>query len=108
MTTKTQTKKPTPPAKTKKSRTFKRATSKPGKKLVGPKKAPAQAKTKKAIIRNLLEQPDGASIDELTRATKWQSHSVRAALTGLRKAGSDVARTKDDGGITRYRIGGGQ
>jgi hypothetical protein len=103
MTTKTQTrtkneiKKSASAAKPKKARTPKRATLKSN-------KAATKPKTKQAIIRGLVERPDGASIAELTRATKWQAHSVRAALTGLRKAGAEVARTKDDGGTTRYRI----
>jgi len=29
---------------------------------------------------------------------------VRAALTGLRKKGREVVRTKDDQGVTRYFI----
>lgn len=71
-----------------------------------PKKTTARPKTKQAIIQGLVERPNGASIVELTKATKWQAHSVRAALTGIRKSGTDVVRTKDDGGTTRYRVGG--
>ncbi len=102
---KTGAKKPASTAKAKKASTAKRAASKSNKKSPRPKKTAARPKTKQATIRSLLERPDGASIAELTRATKWQAHSVRAALTGLRKAGTDVVRTKDDGGTTRYRIG---
>jgi hypothetical protein len=69
-----------------------------------PKKEAARPKTKQAIIRGLVERPEGASIAELTKATKWQAHSVRAALTGLRKAGAEITRTKDDSGTTRYRV----
>ena len=54
-------------------------------------------------IRDLLDRPEGANIDALTTATGWQAHSVRAALTGLRKRGIDVQRDKQDG-VTRYRI----
>jgi hypothetical protein len=31
-------------------------------------------------------------------------HSVRAALTGLRKDGKELIRAKDDAGVTRYRL----
>ena len=62
--------------------------------------------TKQASILGLLQRPDGASIDDLTEATKWRAHSVRAALTGLRKRGHEVVRAKDDAGVTRYRIAG--
>jgi hypothetical protein len=68
------------------------------------KKAVAKPKTKLAIIQNLIERPKGASIVELTRATKWQAHSVRAAITGLRKKGRAVVCTKNADGVARYFI----
>ena len=61
--------------------------------------------SKKASILGLLQRPQGAAIGELTEATGWQVHSVRAALTGLRKDGKELIRTKDDAGVTRYRLG---
>ena len=45
-----------------------------------------------------------AAISDLTAATGWQVHSVRAALTGLRKDGKELIREKDDAGVTRYRL----
>ena len=60
--------------------------------------------SKKAAILGLLERPDGAAISDLTAATGWQVHSVRAALTGLRKDGKELIRTKDEVGVTRYRL----
>jgi hypothetical protein len=60
--------------------------------------------TKKGSILTLLQRPDGAAISELTAATGWQVHSVRAALTGLRKEGKELLRDKDEAGITLYRI----
>ena len=68
----------------------------------GDKSAGAR-RTKADTILDLLQRSTGASIGELTKATGWQPHSVRAALTGLRKKGREVARTKDEKG-TRYRI----
>ena len=68
--------------------------------------APAKRQTKKAIVAALLGRAGGASIDELMTATGWQAHSVRATLTGLRKTGQDIARSKDDTGATRYRLTG--
>ena len=61
--------------------------------------------SKKAAILGLLQRSHGAAIGELTEATGWQVHSVRAALTGLRKDGKELTRTKDDAGVTRYRLG---
>ncbi len=67
-------------------------------------KAADARRTKADTILDLLQRPTGASIAELTKATGWQPHSVRAALTGLRKKGHGVVRTKDDQGVTRYSI----
>ncbi len=61
-------------------------------------------RTKAGTILDLVQRPTGASIAELTKATGWQPHSVRAALTGLRKKNHEVVRTKDDQGVTRYCI----
>lgn len=60
--------------------------------------------TKQALIQGLLKRPDGATIGELSRTTGWQMHSVRAALTGLRKKGHEIVRTRDDTGVTRYGV----
>ena len=61
-------------------------------------------RSKKASIVALLQRPQGAAIDELTAATGWQTHSIRAALTGLRKEGNELARIKNEGGVTHYRL----
>ena len=60
--------------------------------------------SKKAMILTLLQRPDGAAIGDLTAATGWQGHSVRAALTGLRKEGKELAHIKNEGGVTHYRL----
>ncbi len=59
--------------------------------------------SKKDTILKLLARPKGASIAELEKATKWQAHSLRAALTALRKEGHHVERSRDDRS-TRYRL----
>lgn len=45
----------------------------------------------------------GATLAELQKATGWQQHSIRAALTGLRKKGLTIVRSKR-GEVTCYRI----
>ena len=60
--------------------------------------------SKKATIEALVRRKGGAAIADLMAATGWQEHSIRAALTGLRKTGHTISREKDDGGTTRYRI----
>ena len=68
-----------------------------------PSVTPAR-QTKKGSILALLQRPEGAAIGELIEATGWQVHSVRAALTGLRKEGKELVRDKDEAGLTLYRI----
>lgn len=54
----------------------------------------------------LLRREGGASIAEIVEATGWQAHSARAMLTGLRKQGYEVNKTKADG-VTRYAVTAG-
>ena len=62
--------------------------------------------TKIARVQGMLERPSGATVEALCKATGWQAHSVRAALTGLRKTGHVIERTDDERktGKTVYRI----
>jgi hypothetical protein len=59
--------------------------------------------SKKAAVLALLTCPEGASLDEIVRTTGWLPHTSRAFLTGLRKKGLQLARTKDGSGTSRYR-----
>ena len=69
-----------------------------------PRAMPPTRPSKKAAILALLQRPQGAAIRELTEATGWQTHSVRAMLTGFRKDGRELVRSKDEAGITRYSL----
>ncbi len=60
--------------------------------------------TKLETISKQLRRPAGANIAQLQKVTGWQSHSVRAALTGLRKKGHAIERSKSAKGDTVYRI----
>lgn len=65
--------------------------------------------TKTAILCKLLSRKAGADLAALQSATGWQPHSVRAALSGLRKAGYTIVRAdaaKPRGGAV-YRIASG-
>jgi hypothetical protein len=59
--------------------------------------------SKQAIIVDLMVRPKGATLDELIKATDWLPHTTRAALTGLRKRGYGIERTRGEDKITRYR-----
>ncbi len=55
-------------------------------------------------ILKLVSRKSGATLNSLQNATGWQRHSVRAAITGLRKKGHAVVRERGDRGVTVYRL----
>ena len=59
--------------------------------------------SKNAAVIILLKRPDGATMPELIEVTGWLPHTTRAALTGLRKKGHAIERSKRDD-ATCYRI----
>ena len=67
--------------------------------------APAsqQRSTKAAEVLALLRRDQGATLAELIAATSWLPHTTRAALTGLRKKGHAIERSKR-GDETCYRV----
>lgn len=60
--------------------------------------------TKPQTILKLVRRSKGASLGALEKATGWQPHSVRAALTGLRKDGHAIERSRDAKGVTVYKL----
>lgn len=61
------------------------------------------AGTKMQRVVALLQRKDGATIEEVVKATGWQPHSARAAFTGLRKKGFTLDRVRAEG-VTRYAV----
>ena len=59
--------------------------------------------SKTATVVAMLQREDGAALGDLVAATGWLPHTTRAALTGLRKKGHVIEKTKVDG-TTTYRI----
>jgi len=64
-----------------------------------------QGASKQATLIKLLERPSGASIDEMTRATGWQRHSIRGMMSGVlkKRLGLSIASAKEERGRI-YRI----
>ena len=62
--------------------------------------------SKKAIVVELLRRKDGATLNEIMKATDWQAHSVRGFISGslIKKMGLKVESSKNDAGERRYRI----
>ena len=64
---------------------------------------PPKVPTKQSLVIDMLRIEGGASLAAIIEATDWQAHTVRAALTGLRKKDHAIERFAVDG-ETRYRI----
>ena len=65
----------------------------------------SKAKTKKQALIQLLNRKSGADVAMISDKLGWQTHTTRAALTGLRKAGYEVLGEKPgEGKPKRYRI----
>ncbi len=62
-----------------------------------------KSKTKKARILSLLKRKSGATIEQIAKATGWQAHTVRAALTRLRQAGTPIERVRGNK-VSRYHL----
>lgn len=61
--------------------------------------------TKKNQLIKLVGTKSGADLKSLSDKLGWQQHTTRAAMSGLRKAGYDVASEKSaKGGLSKYRI----
>jgi hypothetical protein len=60
-----------------------------------------RAGTKQALLVEMLEREEGASIQQIVDATGWLPHTTRAALTGLKKRGFEVTKAKVDD-VSRY------
>jgi hypothetical protein len=72
-------------------------------------KKPNLKVTKQATLIGLLKRKSGATIDDVKKATGWQAHSIRGAISGTLKAklGLKVNSETVDGRGRVYRIAAG-
>jgi hypothetical protein len=65
-----------------------------------------RACTKQALLIAMLQQPDGATMEEIVAATQWLSHTARGAISGVlkKKLGLGVTTVRTKGRGTVYRI----
>ena len=64
-----------------------------------------KAGSKRTLILALMQREQGATIGDLVGVTGWLPHTTRAALTGLRKSGVAIARTRaPEADASVYRI----
>jgi hypothetical protein len=62
--------------------------------------------TKQAELIAMLERKDGATIEEIVKATGWQPHTVRGAISGAlkKRLGLAIGSEKIDGRGRVYRM----
>jgi hypothetical protein len=77
-----------------------------------------RAGTKQATLIEMLRRPEGATVEQIARATNWQHHTIRGAISGAlkKKLGLtvEITRTREvgpnktgaKGSSTVYRIVG--
>jgi len=89
------------PKKVAKPAAKKAAKAKPAKEAAVPREF-----SKKAIVLELLHRPKGATLAELTEATKWQAHSVRGFISGTlsKKMDLPVVSAKREDGSRVYSL----
>lgn len=63
----------------------------------------SEPKTKNQQVIDLLLSEDGATLEEMSTLARWQPHSTRSFMTGLKKKGHVIESNKVDG-IRHYRI----
>jgi predicted transcriptional regulator len=69
------------------------------------KPSTASKATKKDQLIKLLGTKSGADIKSLSEKLGWQQYTTRAAMSGLRKVGYQVAGEKPaKGGMSKFRI----
>jgi hypothetical protein len=63
--------------------------------------------SKQAEVIAMLRRPEGATVDEVARATGWQRHTVRGVFSGTlkKKLGLALASAKEERGRV-YRVDG--
>jgi len=66
--------------------------TKPDAKITAAEIRAPRAGSKLDCLLKLLLQKEGACLDEMTEATGWQSHTVRASMTALRKRGYTIEK----------------
>lgn len=71
-----------------------------------PTRGKTRGGTKQALLIDLLSQPDGATIEEMMKATGWLSHTVRGAMAGAlkKRLSMKIDSSKVEGRGRVYRI----
>ena len=74
------------------------------------KQAPAKSRTrqnsKQAKVIEMLNRPDGTTVQQVMEATGWLAHTVRGTFAGAlkKKLGLNIVSEKSGGGDRTYRV----
>lgn len=62
--------------------------------------------SKQATVIQMLQRPEGATVQQICQTTGWQAHTVRGAFAGAfkKKLGLTIVSDKAQGGERVYRI----
>ena len=65
-----------------------------------------QPGSKQAVVLSMLLSPDGASIAELAKATKWEKHSIRGMVSRVlrKKLGLSVLKVSQPDRGAVYKL----
>ena len=63
---------------------------------------PSDARGKKGLVLDLVQRPNGATLDELMTATGWQAHSLRGFLSVQRRDYTIERRPRAEDVIAYY------
>ena len=72
-------------------------------KAPAPKAAGAAGTSKKATILALISRKNGATLEEIMKATAWQKHSVRGAIATMGKT-TKIESSKSESGARTYKV----
>ena len=63
--------------------------------------------SKQATVIQMLQRPEGATINQICAATGWQAHTVRGTFAGAfkKKLGLTITSEKPEGSERIYRVG---
>ena len=72
----------------------------------GPKLVSLRQGTKQALLIEMLQRPEGASITEVCKELEWLPHTVRGSISGglKRKLGLAITSEKQDGRGIVYKL----
>lgn len=71
-------------------------------------KKPVRKSSKQAIVIQMLQRPEGATIPQIREVTGWLAHSARGFLAGTvkKKLGLAIVSEKPEDGVRTYKIEG--